>query len=237
MDLDDYTAPVDFDAEFAPRPRAEQQAARAAAKAARATLEERPAPRTPAATSRQQQYIVGAVGVLAVVGVLALALSQMTDRPMATATPAPTAPTALPAFAPAPPAMPTPEATIPAYAAPDGVVLGQIELSRAMEPVAHYGNAWIQANVADSGLVWLRAADLPGVTLTGPDLAPRPAPPVARPAPAQSWSAPVVEVQAAPAPAEEPVSAGVKDLPASDWCRGSHLDNPECAGANSKETR
>lgn len=59
-----------------------------------------------------------------------------------------------------------------AYAAPDGALLGPIETTRQITPVAHYGSGWIQADVEGSGRVWLRAADVPGVALIGPDLAP-----------------------------------------------------------------
>lgn len=73
-----------------------------------------------------------------------------------------------------------------AFAAPDGQPLGAIESTRAITPTAHYGDDWIQADVAGSGLVWLRASDAPELAITGPDLEPRPAPvaaPVAAPAP------------------------------------------------------
>jgi len=81
---------------------------------------------------------------------------------------APSAPTAAPL-----PAAP-PVAMLPAYAAPDGTQLGQSEATRAITPLAHYGSAWIQADVAGSGLIWLRAADFPALLIVGPDLAPRP---------------------------------------------------------------
>lgn len=61
-----------------------------------------------------------------------------------------------------------------AFAAPDGQPLGAIESTRAITPTAHYGSAWIQADVQGSGLVWLRAADSPDLAIVGPDLAPRP---------------------------------------------------------------
>jgi hypothetical protein len=77
-----------------------------------------------------------------------------------------------------------------AFAAPDGIVLGAIESTRAITPTAHYGDSWIQADVQGSGLVWLRAIDAPDLAVTGPDLAPR------RPAAAPQ----------APAPPAEPTS-------------------------------
>jgi hypothetical protein len=78
-----------------------------------------------------------------------------------TATPSPTAPA-------------VPAVMLPAFAAPDGARLGEIESTRAITPTAHYGDAWIQADVQGSGRVWLRVSDFPSLTITGPDLAPRP---------------------------------------------------------------
>jgi hypothetical protein len=93
-------------------------------------------------------------------------------------------PTALPAT-PQPQATtipaPVPVAKLPAFAAPNGVRLGEIEVTRSMVPRAHYGSDWIQANVSGSGLVWLRAADWPALPLSGPNLAPpTPAPQIGR---------------------------------------------------------
>jgi hypothetical protein len=87
-----------------------------------------------------------------------------------------------------------------AYAAPDGALLGQVEADRQITPVAHSGDDWVQALVADSGLVWLRAADWPELAITGPDLAPK------RPA-----AAPVVRPIAQPTDPPPPpcASAGV----------------------------
>ncbi|HEU5103499.1 MAG TPA: hypothetical protein VFU22_30980, partial [Roseiflexaceae bacterium] len=99
------------------------------------------------------------------------ATAHPTAIPTAQATAAPTA-------APA-----TAVRLLAAFAAPDGSTLGTIEATRAITPVAHFGSDWIQAEVEGSGLIWLRAADLPGTELVGPDLAPRPtARPVAAPA-------------------------------------------------------
>jgi len=75
-----------------------------------------------------------------------------------------------------------PPATVPAtagrlliaFASPDGDPLGAIESTRLITPTAHYGSDWIQADVAGSGLVWLRQADVPALAIVGPDLAPRP---------------------------------------------------------------
>lgn len=74
-----------------------------------------------------------------------------------------------------------------AFAAPDGQPLGAIESTRAMTMTAHYGAAWIQADVAGSGLVWLRASDSPELAIVGPDLAPKPTP---RPPPATATPEP-----------------------------------------------
>lgn len=73
---------------------------------------------------------------------------------------------------------PVPVAMLPAYSAP-GVPLGQIEATRPITVVAHFGQDWI-AYRDGSGLVWLRASDWPLLTIAGPDLAP---PPTATPAP------------------------------------------------------
>lgn len=69
---------------------------------------------------------------------------------------------------------------LPAYAAPDGAQLGAIESTRALTPTAHYGDGWIQADVAGSGRIWLFARDWPDLPIVGPDLsaaAPAAAPP------------------------------------------------------------
>lgn len=75
------------------------------------------------------------------------------------------------------PPSPIPARMLPAYSAP-GVPLGQIEATRAITPVAHFGADWI-AYRDGSGLVWLRASDWPRLAITGPDLAPQPTPEVA----------------------------------------------------------
>jgi hypothetical protein len=84
------------------------------------------------------------------------------------ATPGSTAqPTAAATAAPA-----TPVRLLAAFASPDGLTLGTIEATRPYTVTAHYGDAWVQADVQGSGLIWLRAADLSGVAIVGPDLAP-----------------------------------------------------------------
>ena len=120
---------------------------------------------------RYQLTIAGAVvaGLLLVLLSMRLSAAPRAIRgatPVATAAstsmPAATAPTTAPI------------AMIDAYAAPNGARLDAIESARAITPTAHYGDGWIQADVAGSGLVWLRAADVPELAITGPDLAPRP---------------------------------------------------------------
>jgi len=65
-------------------------------------------------------------------------------------------------------------AMLDAYGAPNEAPRWQIESTRVITPLAHYGSDWIQADVAGSGLVWLRASDVPELAIVGPDLAPRP---------------------------------------------------------------
>lgn len=66
---------------------------------------------------------------------------------------------------------------IVAYAAPVGEPLGAIEAGRAYTATATYGAAWVRLDVAGSGLVWVRAGELPEVSRAGlADLAPPPTP-------------------------------------------------------------
>lgn len=158
-----------------------------------------PAERVKRPTVNRQELIGG---VLAAVVVVVMLLYFGGDRP------APAAPQSRATAAPAAPrngdriAEPSPiPATTPAvtgrllvaFAEPDGAVLGPIEATRAITPTAHYGQAWIQADVAGSGLVWLRAGDAPELAIVGPDLRPRPTALVATqpPAPAPTVCAEV----------------------------------------------
>lgn len=93
---------------------------------------------------------------------------------------------------------PIPVAMRSAYSAPD-VPLGQIEATRAITPVAHFGMDWIQAIVQGSGRIWLRASDWPDLAIVGPDLAPPPAR-IAAPAPTAAVYAP--EPTAPPPPTQ-----------------------------------
>jgi len=95
-----------------------------------------------------------------------------------------------------------------AFAAPDGQPLGAIESTRAITPTAHYGAGWIQADVAGSGRIWLRAADLCRdatscvSTIVGPDLAPR-RPAAVREVPAVAPIVPAATEPPAPPPCAE----------------------------------
>jgi hypothetical protein len=139
---------------------------------------------------------IGALAIVALAALFMLFYSSLTP----TAAPRPQLDRATimpPTIAPALPTAP-PVALLPAYAAPDGVLLGMIEETRQITPVAHYGESWLQADVSGSGRIWLRAADLPGVALIGADLAPKP---TAAPVSTEASIEPAIELNAAtPAP-------------------------------------
>lgn len=176
MDLHEYINPDD---PYTPRPKASQAvaAARRAAQPGRPTHETEPIEPQPLNARKYVPFGVGAlVLIMLMVGAASYQLARLGDaRPLAITPVATDAPTTAPAAAvsaPAPTTAPTATpATIGAYAAPDGLLLGPIELDREIVPVAHFGSAWIQADVHGSGRVWLRASDAPDVALTGPDLA------------------------------------------------------------------
>src|SRR6266540_3039213 len=68
----------------------------------------------------------------------------------------------------------TPLRLLAAFASPDGVTLGTVEETRAKTLTARFGNEWVQADVAGSGLVWFRAGQIKSETVSDlPDLAPR----------------------------------------------------------------
>jgi hypothetical protein len=76
------------------------------------------------------------------------------------------------------------------YAAPEGPVVGAIEPGREYTPTGRLDTSWLQLEVAGSGLVWARAAELEAAAemiAALPDLAtptPQPAPvPVVAPPP------------------------------------------------------
>ena len=134
--------------------------------------------------AKRQPHQRAELAGLAVVALCAIAIiAYAWGTPSAAPTPQieratimqPTVPAARPTVAPTAAA---PVRMLAAFDQPDGMLLGQIEETRAIMPVAHYGGEWVQADVAGSGLVWIRAADMPGLAIVGPDLAPPPpAPP------------------------------------------------------------
>ena len=127
------------------------------------------------------EYIGLSIVAIALAIVFVVWLGSSGERPAVAPQPAPAAPQEYGGRTPVPP--PTPEAVmLPAFAAPDGAELGQIEATRAITTVAHYGADWIQADVQGSGLVWLRVSDWPQLAIVGPDLAPQPTA-TARPVP------------------------------------------------------
>lgn len=179
MDLNDYN----YDDDYAPRQKASQRVARA--KRARAQDEQDDTPPDRHTPPQHQQLIVGAVGVLAVIGVLVLIIFQHGSG--APATPLQIPPTATATDAPAAPAAPTAApALVPtiapdthvasAYAAPDGAVLGPVDLAgEVVTAVGRAGSAWVQLERGDRSRVWFRRADLPSnlsVPESLPDLAP-----------------------------------------------------------------
>jgi hypothetical protein len=169
MDLNDYELPAEE--RYAPRLKASQRVA--AQKRARHDDTE---PITPVAHSRSAlPFGVGAVLIIiAMIGMASYGPSRLPGVPLAV-TPGPSTAAFLSAPTPAPAQSPAPTAairTIGAYASPDGLLLGQIEATRKITPVAHYGANWVQADVAGSGLVWLRAQDVPDLAIVGPDLSP-----------------------------------------------------------------
>lgn len=113
-------------------------------------------------------------GLVAAMAFNRLNAAAPATMPQLTAAPAALLPTPIPHS-------PSPEAAmLPAFAAPNGARLGEIEATRDITPTAHYGDEWIQADVQGSGRIWLRASDWPALAIVGPDLAPRPTP-TARP--------------------------------------------------------
>lgn len=188
MQIEDYETPDPY----TPDPRASQ---RVAAQKRAQTQDDDAEPIEP--LSRRRRYAVpfgvGAIVLIALmIGAASYQLAQLgSARPLAV-TPGPSTQaflgTPAQAFGSDPVASAVaaqdgsgateaPEHTIAAYAAPDGLLLGPIEVDRTIVPVAHYGSGWIQADVDGSGRVWLRKGDVPNVAITGPDLAPMAAQP------------------------------------------------------------
>lgn len=205
----------DFATEYAPRADASQRVA-AKQRAKAAPIAPLPTVRIAAdAPILSRQYLSIAAGalllVLAMIGLATYGVPQarplqITPTPTMAATAAPA-----PAALSAPTAMLSPVQTINAYASPDGLLLGPIETTRPMTATAHFGATWIQADVARSGLVWLRVGDVPGLAISGPDLAPVAAAPVGQGL--TLWRAPVVPpmppIVPTDAPAADPVPTDV----------------------------
>jgi hypothetical protein len=148
--------------------------------------------------------LVGA-GLLVVVALasalyarLSMATTQQPIIIVATAT-LPVAPISAPAVAAASPALRRTTRAIVAYSAPDqAAVIGAIEPGRAYTPTVAIGDAWLLADVASSGSVYLRIAELY-------DLAALPRSPL----PVEAAPVPAPAVVAAPAPLDQ----GVLTLP------------------------
>lgn len=150
-----------------------------------------------ASTPRSREsvtIIAGAVVLvlvlLAVVGVLERLAPRATT---ATATTPTTLPTAAATALPRPTSAPAVSHRLPralvAYDAPDGNTLGAIEPGRVYTPTAQLNTEWIQLEVAGSGLIWVKATDLPEVQMTDlPTVTPEQ--PTARPATAAPAAAP-----------------------------------------------
>ena len=152
-------------------------------------------PATPPIVGRIEQII--AVVVL----IVTIAVATLFGRALLTTpTPAQLQQTAeiAPTAAPIPETPPV--AMIDAYGAPNEAPRWQIEATRSITPVAHFGSDWIQADVAGSGVIWLRAADWPQLAIVGRDLAP--------PAPA-----PYVPAVAPPPPPPAPTQCAEAGIP------------------------
>lgn len=157
----------------------------------------RAAPPRPRTSGRAQ--LAAAIVAGAVVLLLALFIGQSLPTPTPRVVDPPALASAPPA-GPSAPAAPQPPRTalerlsraVVAYAAPDGVVLGSIEPGRPYTATARLGLEWTRIAAEGSGLVWVRAAELPPAS----DLADL-ATPTQRPLPTAA-PAPVVVVREAP---------------------------------------
>jgi hypothetical protein len=170
--------------DFSVRPKASQYVA--AAKRARATLEQDAPEGQPRSTltTEQRRILLGIGAAFLVLVLLAMMTYQLnTSRPLQTAPTAAATEAAEPGASifsqqeEQPVAQEERALTFNVYDAPNGAIIGPVEQDRMITPVAHYGPGWVQVDVQGSGLVWLRAADAPGIAITGPDLQPRPAAP------------------------------------------------------------
>lgn len=71
------------------------------------------------------------------------------------------------------PALPGLPQAVVAWYAPDGEVFGAINAETAYEPVARYGDAWVQVAFQPGGLFWVRSHELATVDVAAlPDLQP-----------------------------------------------------------------
>lgn len=148
----------------------------------------RPAPITAELPPYTMRHLFGA-GVAVAIGLLALfAVARPLFNQAAQPAPAEPLPPAVSRITSAPAPTVLPPTAIPvnalqraivAYAAPGGVVIGPIEPGRAYTATARYGSAWVQLQVAGSGLIWTEAAIVGGDIAALPDLTP----PTAIPAP------------------------------------------------------
>jgi hypothetical protein len=114
------------------------------------------------------------------------------------------------------------------YGAPSlDAQIGAIEPQRPYTPTERIGDEWLQAQVAHSGLIWLRPIEL-ACLASVPDIA-TPIPPAAPPAPAVLMVAPMVAERVAP-PTLAPPPPTAAPLPTapptaelrcgpSGWCR------------------
>lgn len=126
------------------------------------------------------------------------------------------------------------------YAAPDGAPLGAIEAGRGYDYVARSGADWIQVDIAGSGVVWVRSADLTGVPDLA-DLAPTATPiVVVEQRPAIQIAAPTLQPpDAPPAPSElEPAQQlerqqNIQDRLANDRGGSGKMAAPEFAPLSS----
>jgi hypothetical protein len=251
MQIEDYDAPTPLNTDVDPR--ASQKLAakkRAAAQPGRSSHDTEPiAPLAASPLPAQAQALIGGVVAVLLIGGLIWAMSWQLNRTPALPlqiTPGPSTAAYLEAPTPssAPTSAPTATAaTIGAYAAPDGLLLGQIELDREIVAVAHYGTSWIQADVHGSGRVWLKAVDVPDIAITGPDLAPvADVPPqtgrgltlgaVATPEPPQATPEPPA---ATPVPTAAPVVDAPLNVRAEDDCSAEHgRCDPPCTAEHGR---
>jgi len=160
------------------------------------------------------ERIVAIVAIVFAV-IAAIALNRPNTAAPDAQAPAPAA--LLPTPIPQPPS-PEP-AMLPAFAAPNGAELGEIEATRAITPTAHYGSEWIQADVQGSGRIWLRTSDFPSLAIVGPDLAPKPT------ATARPYVSPTPE----PQPPCHTAGTGGQTVTVCDWLSQPELETAAAA--------